>query len=232
MQFYALCPDPLLITLESILAGSRIGRRQVKTTVLAYADDVMILVTAPSDIPKLQSAIQRYEAASGARINFNKPRTMVLGTWNTAANVMNIPYCTELKMLGVHFTPSVRQTTQKNWAMVIGRIRRLAQAAYYRELCLDKRILYVHTYILATAWYTVQILPMPETCVRQVNSAIAWYLWRGNIFRVPLSTLQQLKREGGWGLTKVAAKSQALFIHRLQTHSQDESSVTSEWFRK
>ena len=104
---------------------------------------------------------------------------------------MNIPYCTELKILGIHFTPSVRQTTQKIWAMITGRIRGMARAAYYRELCLDKRVLYVHTYIQAAAWYAAQILPMPENCVRQMNSAIAWYLWRGDIFRVPLSTLQQ-----------------------------------------
>jgi len=89
MQLYDLCLDPLLITLESTLTGSRIGRRQVKTTVLAYADDVAIHVKAPSDILKLQSAIQRYEAAPGARINFQKSRA--LGTWNIATGLMNTP---------------------------------------------------------------------------------------------------------------------------------------------
>jgi len=81
-----------------------------------------------------------------------------------------------MKIHAFYFTPSVRQTIQKNWAMVTGRIRGLALAAYYGELCLDKLILYVHTYILATAWYTAQILPMPETCVKQVNTATALYL--------------------------------------------------------
>ena len=71
--------DPLLTTLETILTGSRIERRQVKTTVIAYADDVTILVSAPQDIHKIQSAMQKYEAAYGARINFKKSQAMALG---------------------------------------------------------------------------------------------------------------------------------------------------------
>jgi len=94
MQLYAVYLDPLLITLVSILTGSRIGRRQVNTTVLAYADDVAILVTAPTDILKLPSAIQRCEATPGTRIKFQKSRAMALGTWNIATGLMNTPYCT------------------------------------------------------------------------------------------------------------------------------------------
>lgn len=53
-------------------------------------------------------------------------------------------------------------------------------------------IRYVHTYILETAWYTAQLLPTPEIFVRQVNSAIAWYLWYWDIFRsaVHITTIE------------------------------------------
>jgi len=91
MQLYAVCLDPLLINLESILTGSRIGRRHAKATVLTYAYDVAILVTAPNVTLKLQSAIQRCEAAPGARINFQKSRAMALDTWNIATGLMNTP---------------------------------------------------------------------------------------------------------------------------------------------
>ena len=160
MQLCALRLGPLLIT--------RIERGQVKPTVLAYADDVSILLITPSEIPKLQSAILQYEAASGPRINFQKSRAVALVTWNTATDLTNIHSCTELKILGI-LPQSYRR---QNWAMVTGRIRGLARAAYYREVCLAKLIFYVHTYILATTWYTAHIRPMPETCVRQVNSAL------------------------------------------------------------
>jgi len=72
---------------------------------------------------------------------------------------------------------------------------------------------------------------MPEACTRQVNSAIAWYLWHGDIFRLPLSTFQRGKWRG-WNLLDVATKSRALFFFRLLAQSQDAGSLTSEGLRK
>jgi hypothetical protein len=45
MQVYALCLNTLLRILEDKLPGIRVGRRDNKTAVVAYADDVTIFVT-------------------------------------------------------------------------------------------------------------------------------------------------------------------------------------------
>ena len=39
---------------------------QKRTAVIAYADDVTIILTNPQDIPKLHEAIRLYTKASGA----------------------------------------------------------------------------------------------------------------------------------------------------------------------
>jgi len=65
MILYATCLNPLLCALENSLHGLRIGRHRARTSVVAYADDVTIFVTTPTDVPKLQEAIHCYEAASG-----------------------------------------------------------------------------------------------------------------------------------------------------------------------
>jgi len=51
MQVFAICMDPLLCVLESTLMGIRIDRNSHKSTVIAYADDVTLLLTSPSEIP-------------------------------------------------------------------------------------------------------------------------------------------------------------------------------------
>ena len=140
MQLYAICLDPLLQALDAIMTGSRTGRSQVKTAVIAYADDVTLLITDPQDIPKIKAIIRTYETASGARINYEKSKALVISTWRTETDVMNIPYVQDVKILGIHFTPTIQQTVHKNWAIATCRIRGLAQAAYYRDLCMDKRI--------------------------------------------------------------------------------------------
>ena len=71
--------------------------------------------------------------------------------------------------------------------------------------------------------------PPPPGCIRQINTTISWFIWQGEIFRVPLNTLQCGKTEGGWNLVNAWAKSRALFMYRLQVQSQRAGSLTAGW---
>jgi len=82
---------------------------------------------------------------------------------------------------------------------------------------------------VARLWYLAQIYPPPEECVRQLNTTISWYVLRGEIFRVPLSTLQRRKVEGGWNLLHITAKSCALFLYRLRQQGLRSGTLTAEW---
>jgi hypothetical protein len=135
-------------------------------------------------------------------------------------------------MLGLHFTTTINQSVRTNWSAVTGRIRTIARDACYTELSLDRRVLCVHNYLLATAWFTEQVLPIPEDSTRQINTIIAWHLWRGEIFRKPLYKLQQNKRHGECGLLNVAPKGRALFAYCLQAQSSHTGSMTAEWLSK
>jgi len=73
---------------------------------------------------------------------------------------------------------------------------------------------------------------MSPTYERQINTAMTRFLWRGGIFRLPLSTLQRWKLQGGWDLINVGAKSRALLHFRLQTQSTVPGTFMAIWFRK
>ena len=102
MQLFAFCLNPLLRILEDKLPSIRIGRRGDKTAVVAYADDVTIFLTSQADILIIQGAIRCYETAFGARVNIRITEAMAIGTWDTNTNIMNIPYYTDVKILGFH----------------------------------------------------------------------------------------------------------------------------------
>jgi len=139
--------------------------------------------------------------------------------WDTTVNTMGIPYYENMKILGIHFTSTISQSALKSWSVVTDGLRAQACEAYYRELSLNKRIHFVHTLMSARVWFTAQIFPKLPTCERQINTAITWFLWRGSIFRVPLSTIQRRKLQFGWNLINVGAESRALLHFRLQTQS-------------
>jgi hypothetical protein len=90
---------------------------------------------------------------------------------------------------------------------------------------------YTHIYLLTKAWYIAQIFPLPKTCEHQLNTAIAWYIWHGEIFKVPLSTLQRPKVQGGWDLINIAAKSRTLYYYRLKTQGKKDGILTAKWLR-
>ena len=124
---------------------------------------------------------------------------------------MDIPYHTDVKIPGFHFTNTVNTSAKEAWSMVTKIVRALALETYYRSLSLNKRIHFVHEYLLDKIWYVTQIFTPPEKFVQHLNSAIARFIWRGDIFRFPLSTLKRDRMNGGWVLVDVSAKSRAFF---------------------
>ena len=217
--------------LDERLTGIRLRCRSKKTTVVAYADDDTIFVTSPADIQLIRGAQKCYEAALGARLNIPKSKAMATGSWDTSTDIMDISYHTAIKILGVRMHNTVSQFANNSWSAVTRKIRAQARDAYNRDLCLDQRIQYIHNFLLAKAWYTAQIFPPPDACVRHLNTTISWYLWHGEIFKVPLSTLQRPKERGGWDLIHVAAKSSALHLYGLKIQGQKTGTLTVEWLR-
>ena len=163
MQFFALCLDPLFRALENSPAGIRFGNNTTKTAVIAYADLVTLLLTSPSEIPRIGTTIDQYGAASAAKISISKSKALTVGAWDISVDIMGIQYQTEMKILGAHITNSVKPSAQNSWTKLTGVLTAQARDAYARELCLAKRIQYVHTYLLARALYISEIFRCQQT---------------------------------------------------------------------
>jgi hypothetical protein len=58
MTLFTLCINPLIYLLEQQLRGIRVNWRQRKTSVVAYADDFTVLVTAPEEMATIR---RRYD---------------------------------------------------------------------------------------------------------------------------------------------------------------------------
>jgi hypothetical protein len=72
---------------------------------------------------------------------------------------------------------------------------------------------------------------MPVNTVRQINTTINWFIWKGEIFKVSLSTMQLPKREGGWNLVNIQAKSKALYYRRMMLQGHMKGTLTAGWLR-
>ena len=170
--------------------------------------------------------------ATGANINENKSHALVLGARSQTVSVMNIKYEDNIKILRFKMSSNTKVSAKASWETLIAKIRAQAAENYHRALNLESRIRYVNEVLLATAWYTAWIFPPPTECVRQINAALSYFIWKGTIFKVPLSTLQKPKDSGGRALIHIMAKCMTLFILRMESQKQQPGTFTTDWINK
>jgi hypothetical protein len=139
--------------IDKVTKGIRVDERMARTAIVAYADDVNILLTTPDEVRAVQHAIESYQRASGARSNLSKSKALALGGWDTTTEVMGIQYRGEVKLLEITFHRTTAQTIAHNWALRMRTIKTQASEVYCRDLGLNHRIRYVHEFLLARAWY-------------------------------------------------------------------------------
>jgi hypothetical protein len=60
------------------LIGIKLGQRGTKTTVIAYADEVTVIVSNPENICNIEKILSTYEKATGSKMNTRKSRAIAL----------------------------------------------------------------------------------------------------------------------------------------------------------
>jgi hypothetical protein len=204
--------------------------RTIKSAVTAYADDVTVFLSSPSDVKHLQEAMQCYERAVGAKINLIKSKVLALGSWDQGLSILDIPYHDTVTILGMEIKQSLRVTSKASWSKVIILIKAQTTEDYSRDLNFTQWIQYVHGYLHARALHMAKIHIPPEDNIRQINAAIARFLWQGEVFRVPLTTLYRTKKRG-WGLFNLSVRCRALLFYLLQKQLESQDTLTSIWMR-
>jgi hypothetical protein len=228
-RLFAVSLDPLLQQVNDAVRALRPPQHQHTIGTVAYVDDVTFVLRSPREVHLVQQVLNKYVQASGAVINYQKSRALALGSWNPDTPVMGIPYHLEVRILGVLFTNKVRLSTTTSWRLVTQAIRHQAHDSYHRDLALHLRIQYVNIYLLAKAWHLPQIFSHPKVAVARINTVISWYIWKGSVFRVPLSTLYRPKHKGGWQLTHLDAKCRTLLYCRLHQMCTQDSTPSGRW---
>jgi len=231
MILYCLCLHPFLLSLEKTLPVIPMGR-EVYSPVIAYADDITIFVSNPEDFLTISQAIWHYEQATGAQLNPHKSKALAMGTWTAPASILGIHFHERVEILGVSFSPTTALTTRDSWPRVINAICTQARQSYVRNFSLAQWIQYVKLYLFAKLWFSAQILLLPRLHAQQLMAVATWFIWQGSIFKIPVTTLQLWKWEGGWALPHVETKCKALLYNWLQMIGAKPGTALSVFMHK
>jgi hypothetical protein len=169
MVLYGLCLHPLLRTLESQLTGFSHISGTVLTPILAYAGDITVMVTQPTDFSIIKWALTTYGKSSGAILKPLKSRALPTANWSFPATELGIAFCTEVKILGISFGATIRQSINDSWKSTTQTVSVIARKSFHRSLCLAQKIQYVRLYLFAKIWYVAQTFPPTIERVKQLK---------------------------------------------------------------
>jgi hypothetical protein len=193
--------------------------------VVAYADDVTIFLTDPSDVKAAEHVVTTYMHATGAVIDVQKSTALPVGHWDVTRSIMGIKYRQDVKILGVRFANKIARSSFLSWSIVAPKIKCMTREHY----AFGKES-YMYTSLSYPNWYTGQVFPIPKSVTRVVSMVMLWYIWQGDIFRLPVSTLHLQPQEGGVGLTDIEVQSQTLFLVRCWRQYKNVGSITADCF--
>lgn len=217
MHLFVLYLHPLLSRLERICASN---------LVVAYADDISVIVTSTSKLQHIHTLFARFELVSGAKLNLRKTTSIIVGRTDAGGDddddVPWLQTANSIKILGVIYVNSIRSMIRQNWDAIVTKFARHVWLHSLRTLSLHQKVVLLNTFITAKIWYISSILPPLNVHVAKITATMGTFLWSRVPARVPMHQLARDRDGGGLGLQLPAMKCKALLLNR---HVQEIASI-------
>lgn len=214
MLLFVIYLHPFLLLLEQQLGPD---------LVVAYADDISVIVTNTHVIECINTLFDRFEQAAGAKLN--RLKTVAIDVGLIDGNPLSISWlqtAEKVKILGVFFTNSIRAMVKINWDALVTKFAQLLWLHSLRYLNLLQKITLLNTFITSKIWYMASILPPYCVHTAKITATMGSFLWRGLPARIPMEQLARDRSLGGMRLQLPALKCKALLINR---HMQASGSL-------
>lgn len=178
--------------------------------VVAYADDISVIVADDHKLDQIKQAFADFGLCSGAVLNTNKTVSINIGRQQSGRRTPSwLNVSDSVKILGISFFNSLKQTINFNWGEVI---RKTFQLTF---LTVFQKVILVNTYITSKLWFMASILSIPNAAVARMTSQIGSFIWERYPTRVAMEQLGLPIDQGGLNLHLPMQKCKALLINRF-----------------
>ena len=138
-----------------------------------FADDTTLLLTDEQSIVETFRVFDRYELASGAKINQSKCKGLWSGAFSRRTDQLQgfewFNDCIPEKILG-QFIGSI-DCSRVNWETKIQKINSIVDAWRNRDLSFKGKALVINGLLTSTLWYHATSLSLPSWAVTQIEEA-------------------------------------------------------------
>ena len=218
-----LSPGLYLLTAEilanklrnnSKIKGIQIG--EIEYLISQFADDTDLYLTYDQEtISETFKLLSGIETNTGLRVSYEKTTMYRIGTLANSNAKMYTPRKVSwsndyINTLGVDLynNPTDREA---NMYKVLNKMKTISNIWYYRQMTLSGKVLIVNSLMASLYVYKMQVMPIiSNNMINEIEAEIINFLWKGKRPKIPLTTLQCSKKEGGLGLVNIRIKHESL----------------------
>lgn len=179
------------------IQGINIKDTEIK--LLQYADDTNGLLTDIDSAREFLAAVRTFGDFSGLKLNIEKTEGMWLGSLrNSREKPLGIVWSEKsLRVLGVYVSYDETESNKLNFDNKVCKAKQLLNLWSSRNLTLHGRIQIVKTFIISQFNFVCSVLPTPDYIIKQINSLIFTFIWKGKKERIKRSILITDIKQGG-----------------------------------
>ena len=193
--------------------------------ILGYADDTTLLAMDDASMIEAFKLIEHFEKAMGSKLNKSKTNIYGTGNWRDRDQwpIDGFPANQEyFHALGIYHSNNYHQSVEKNWNVILNKIKRHTDILLNRKLTLHQRAAYANTCIMSKLWYTAHIYTLPEKYAKSIDKVLFQYILGGRYEPIKRNTLYKPKSEGGLSIINCSFKAQSLMANTfLKCYNHD-----------
>ena len=163
------------------------------------------------------SLFERYEKASGAKLNVAKSHGLLFGSWHDRVH-MPIPlnWCNDaITVLGCRLS----NDNQVDWNSLVERFAGQLLLWKQRQLSFRGRAMNANMLGLSIFWYQATLFEIPKTVVVRINKILFPFVWDKKREWMVRSSVTQSLAQGGLGVADVERKLLSLRAVWLRRYS-------------
>jgi hypothetical protein len=124
---------------------SNLTLSSVKTTntVIAYSDDITVLVNSREKAEEVRIIFQQFDAISGARVSYNKTMAIKKGTIQEPPWIQSKK---QIKPLGIIFEAELKNAANSNWNLTVNKVRQMVWLNSSRNLNVLQKIILCNSF--------------------------------------------------------------------------------------
>lgn len=207
MALFVLYIEPLIRRIAENVQGVLMDNQFVR--VIAYADDLAILVRNDAEFDLVLQIVNSYALSSCVKLN--KQKSCFLRLNGAKCGPQQFREVTQLKILGVMFTERWKDIVNINYAKLVRDIKFRISLHRVRQLNLLERTWLLNVFILSKLWYVCQVFPPNNKHLAEIRKAVGAFLWQSQVFKCERNQLYLDLGKGGVCLVDHEAKAKALF---------------------